>query len=204
MSTTMKLPFRLPVLPSQCTSPTSGSDHGQQHTIDVRHGHDLSSSAGGEGRQPLQESTGNAQYNIFAALRSSYPQRVDGLASLSSSIPHGIPAPPMVPTLPTQALGSTRYESAYAMSLQHQRSRLQLNQRRRRRAINPISLSPQYQNYRKRQKDKEDQKWPDTLEDAFLDGKTPGRPPPFPGSCKARPRGASRETNEGWLTLAWE
>jgi hypothetical protein len=39
--------------------------------------------------------------------------------------------------------------------------------------MNPIWLSPQFQNYRMKQAerdDKSDQKWPDLLEEAFLDG----------------------------------
>lgn len=47
--------------------------------------------------------------------------------------------------------------------------------RRREHAINPIYLSPQFLSYRKKQaskskEEKSDQKWPDVLEDAFLDG----------------------------------
>jgi hypothetical protein len=40
---------------------------------------------------------------------------------------------------------------------------------------NPIWLSPQFQNYRKKQAEKEDksgQKWPEVLENAFLDGQS--------------------------------
>ncbi|KAH8883886.1 hypothetical protein GQ53DRAFT_811274 [Thozetella sp. PMI_491] len=167
----MELPFRLPVLPSQCSSPSSSRAPTPQHSYHqvesttARHGHGIPN---GVGRQPLQESTGNAQHNIFAALRSSYAPRLDALSSLSSAVTSSmaavsntIPTPPVVPT---QALGSS-----YAMSLQHQRNRPQLAQRRRKRGINPICLSPQYQNYRNRQQNKEDQKWPDSLEEPFLD-----------------------------------
>lgn len=35
---------------------------------------------------------------------------------------------------------------------------------------NPIYLSPEFCQYRSKQKDKDEQKWPDILEDAFLDG----------------------------------
>jgi hypothetical protein len=51
-------------------------------------------------------------------------------------------------------------------------------QRRDRHSINPIYLSPGFQAYRKKQDenlDKKGQKWPDILEDAFLDGEFPGR-----------------------------
>ncbi len=88
------------------------------------------------------------------------------------SLSNSIPTPPVVPT---QALGSS-----YAMSLQHQRSRQHMAQRRRKRGINPICLSPQYQNYRNRQQNKEDQKWPDSLEEPFLDGEQPSAPCPPP------------------------
>ena len=46
-------------------------------------------------------------------------------------------------------------------------------------ALNPIQNSPQYRAYRARQHrdgDADDQKWPDVLEDAFLNGK---QTPPF-------------------------
>jgi hypothetical protein len=36
--------------------------------------------------------------------------------------------------------------------------------------VNPIYLSPEFKEYRRRQAEKPDQKWPDLLEDAFLDG----------------------------------
>lgn len=180
----MELPFRLPVLPSQCSSspsptqaptpqdsyhhPHSHSHGHHHHRVDgtvasstaAHHGHSLSSRVA---RQPLQESTGNAQHNnIFAALRSPYAPRLDALSSLSSAMPAAIPTPPVVPT---QALGSS-----YAMSLQHQRNRHHLAPRQKKQRINPICQSIQYQNYRNRQQNKEDQKWPNALEEPFLDG----------------------------------
>lgn len=49
--------------------------------------------------------------------------------------------------------------------------RHQLNlQRQSRHSKNPIYLSPEFCQYRVKQKDKDEQKWPDILEDAFLDG----------------------------------
>lgn len=43
-------------------------------------------------------------------------------------------------------------------------------QRQSRHSKNPIYLSPEFCQYRIKQKDKDEQKWPDILEDAFLDG----------------------------------
>lgn len=43
-------------------------------------------------------------------------------------------------------------------------------QRQSRHSKNPIYLSPEFCQYRVKQKDKDEQKWPDILEDAFLDG----------------------------------
>lgn len=49
--------------------------------------------------------------------------------------------------------------------------RHQLNlHRQSRHSKNPIYLSPEFCQYRVKQKDKDEQKWPDILEDAFLDG----------------------------------
>ncbi|KAK0734347.1 hypothetical protein B0T26DRAFT_66251 [Lasiosphaeria miniovina] len=110
-------------------------------------------------RQPLQESTGNVQHSHL-----SYAQQLE---LLSSGISPSIPTPPI---LPTQPLGSTYGPPVYTRL--QQRHQLQLEGRKRRSSINPIWLSPEFQAYRKRQADKDDksdQKWPDVLEDAFLD-----------------------------------
>lgn len=49
--------------------------------------------------------------------------------------------------------------------------RHQLNMSKQsRHSKNPIYLSPEFCQYRMKQKDKDEQKWPDILEDAFLDG----------------------------------
>lgn len=118
-------------------------------------------------RQPLQESTGNAQPTHLAGLTTpAYAERLAALASITGTMP----APPI---LPSQSFGGS-YGGPSSLRLR-QRHQLQL-QRLHRHGINPIKLSPGFQNYRKRQTerdDKSDQKWPDELEDPFLDGKTP-------------------------------
>jgi transcriptional enhancer factor len=77
--------------------------------------------------------------------------------------------------LPTQALGLAYGPSSYG-KLQHRQGQLQQQGRNFKRSsgINPLWLSPEFQNYRKRQAEKDDksgQKWPEVLEEAFLDGK---------------------------------
>lgn len=54
-----------------------------------------------------------------------------------------------------------------------QRHELHLDGGRRVRGTNPLMplLTQAFQNYRKKQADKPDQKWPDVLEGPFLDGK---------------------------------
>ncbi|KAK3393771.1 hypothetical protein B0H63DRAFT_407062 [Podospora didyma] len=111
-------------------------------------------------RQALSESTGNIQH-------SHIPHHYDQLGLLTSRLPPSIPTPPI---LPTQSLGSVHGSQGFTRL--QQRHQIQLHGRRRRNGINPIWLSQEFQAYRKRQTDKDDksdQKWPDVLEDAFLD-----------------------------------
>lgn len=54
-----------------------------------------------------------------------------------------------------------------ALRLRRHQLRLQGQSRH---SKNPIYLSPEFCQYRVKQKDKDEQKWPDILEDAFLDG----------------------------------
>jgi len=91
-----------------------------------------------------------------------------------SSMPPSILTPPIVPT---QSLGSTYGSSAFTRSQDRHQS--QLLERRKKVDVNPLWLYwQQFQNYRKKQDEKDDksvQKWPQVLEDAFLDGKmSPG------------------------------
>jgi hypothetical protein len=62
-------------------------------------------------------------------------------------------------------------------TLRLRRQQLNLNKHSRH-SKNPIYLSPEFCQYRMKQKDKDEQKWPDILEDAFLDG-TFQHPPPL-------------------------
>lgn len=153
--------MRLPVLPSQCysTSPDDG--------VEGRHGTSAS-------RQPLRESTGNAQYSHMAWYSEQIRQlgAASGLASMSPSIP----TPPIVPT---QSFGpdyGSSTPSVYGRQQQrhHYQGHRVTNFRRRQFEENPLIplLPTAFQNYRKKQADKTDQKWTDVLEWGFIDGKS--------------------------------
>ncbi|KAK4154743.1 hypothetical protein C8A00DRAFT_42549 [Chaetomidium leptoderma] len=143
---TMELPVRLPVLPAQCYSPSP--DHGFEGRRGVS-----------APRQPLQESTGNIQHPHMAW----YAQHLDALSSMPPLIP---------PVLRTQSLGPDYgAPPGYPRSSSQQRHKHHPHGRRRSQGINPIMplLNQAFQNYRKKQADKPDQKWPDELEGHFLD-----------------------------------
>lgn len=153
--------MRFPVLPSQCysTSPDDG--------VEGRHGTSAS-------RQPLRESTGNAQYSHIAWYSEQIRQlgAASGLASMSPSIP----TPPIVPT---QSFGpdyGSSTPSVYGRQQQrhHYQGHRVTNFRRRQFEENPLIplLPAAFQNYRKKQADKTDQKWTDVLEWGFIDGKS--------------------------------
>lgn len=144
----MELPVRLPVLPPQCYSPSSDHFEGPNG---------ISAS-----RQPLQESTGNAQHPHMAW----YAQHLEAF----SSVPPSVPTPPI---LRTQSLGPEYGTPPDSRS--QQRLGLHLHARPRLHATNPLMplLTQAFQNYRKKQADKPDQKWPDVLEGPFLDGNHP-------------------------------
>ncbi|KAK3996861.1 hypothetical protein QBC44DRAFT_339050 [Cladorrhinum sp. PSN332] len=148
----MELPVRLPVLPSQCYSSTR--DYG----LESHHGVSTS-------RQPLRESTGNAQNSQMAwyAERMRQIGAVNGLTPMSPSIP----TPPIVPT---QSLVSEYGSSAYSIPPQRHHS-VHSHGRTRPYGDNPLMplLTQAFQNYRKKQADKSEQKWPDVLEEAFVD-----------------------------------
>ena len=122
-------------------------------------------------RQPLQESTGNAQHGNLPASRPSYAQHLDVFNNI---VRPSIHTPPIIPT---QSLPSV-YSSSPSPSSYHRIQQCgQFQQQQnpcRRPGINPLCLSRQFQQYRTKQaqkEDKSDQTWPDVLEDAFLDGK---------------------------------
>ncbi|KAJ4413996.1 hypothetical protein N0V85_003341 [Neurospora sp. IMI 360204] len=152
----MEFPVRPTTLASQCYPPSSDFILDHRHVLSAL-------------RPPLRESTGNAQYHHFQQqqheeqqLRQQQQQQQQLGALLS------IPSPPIIPT-PSL---SSAYGSPEFLRLQ-QRHQMQLQ--RRQHGINPIYLSPQFLSYRKKQankskEEKSDQKWPDVLEDAFLDG----------------------------------
>ncbi|KAK3695058.1 hypothetical protein B0T22DRAFT_438090 [Podospora appendiculata] len=149
----MQLQKRLPVLSSQCYSPMP------DYAVEDSHGLPTS-------RQPLRESTGNAQHQLERLARfQAHRLNLDPLLIPSSSMP----TPPIVPT---QSLGSAYDAPSYSRLQQRHKIHVQRRRRWGSRGINPISLAPQFQAYRKKQADKDDksdQKWPDVLEEAFLD-----------------------------------
>ncbi|KAK0631799.1 hypothetical protein B0T14DRAFT_468014 [Immersiella caudata] len=150
----MDLPLRVPVLASQCYSPT------EEYPLESCHGSIAP-------RQPLGESSGNAQRARFHALLSQrgHPHR----PGPPLSIPPSILAPPIVPA---QSLGPT-YGPPVPGRLQD-RHTLWHPERTRNGNANPLWVYWQaFQTYRRKQDEKDDkseQKWPQVLEDAFLDG----------------------------------
>lgn len=112
-------------------------------------------------RQPLADSAGNAQHHTLASVL--YHDSKGHQARVERPM-YSIPTVPSQP--PRQSVGNT-------LELRRQSTRRQRNLRFSR---NPIIESSQYQAYRARQNREgtgEDAKWPEDLEMAFLDGKTP-------------------------------
>jgi len=112
-------------------------------------------------RLPLTDSTGNAQYHTVATTNIYNDQK-------------GIqPRPPpnfLLPTLPSQPA-----RPPHRTSLEARRSHIRSQRTQRGSKPNPIVESEHYQAYRSRQVkgNDGDQKWPDDLEDLFLEGLSP-------------------------------
>jgi transcriptional enhancer factor len=119
----------------------------------------LDNSALSRARQPLAHAAGSAQ-QLKQALASVCLHDYTKTIQLRMDMPNF-----MVPSQPSRlSLGNT-------LELRRQSVR---RQKQLRFAHNPIQKSPQYRAYRERQQrdgNAEDQKWPDVLEDAFLNGK---------------------------------
>lgn len=113
-------------------------------------------------RPPLTDSTGNAQYPTVAStsIWADYKGQH-----------HRLEYPPptfTLPTLPSQP-ATLPLRSSLELRRQHQRTQRELRHR------NPIVESDNYKNYRGRQVkegNSKDQKWPDDLEELFLDGES--------------------------------
>jgi len=113
--------------------------------------------------QPLSDAAGNSQFPAVASVshyddaKSAHVQDMPG---------YNVPAVPVQPPLRQPRVGSN-------LDLRRQSVRKQRNERYVSNR-NPIYDSPQYLSYRQRQtregSSDVDQKWPDVLEDAFLDG----------------------------------
>jgi transcriptional enhancer factor len=148
--------------------------------------------AGGP-RQPLERSTGNVQLRHTPTLPSTGPaysssqqQHLDAYSTIQSSIP----TPPVIP--------SQVFSSVYGPQPAQPATRVPERRRTHHVATpyypnvpmtllmmtrNPLARAPQFANYRAKQdSDKasgassrgdKKQKWPDVLEAACLDGKTP-------------------------------
>ena len=131
------------------------SNYPSRHALDESDGHSRS-------RQPLTDSAGNTQLYVL-----------DGLSTYNDSKlrTHRYP----VPTLPYQPKRQSHHAhrpSKTAAQLRREDIRQQKHYRHIR---NPIIDQPQYKAYRQRQAQEgkqDDKKWPDVLEDAFLDGKS--------------------------------
>lgn len=109
-------------------------------------------------RTPLTDSTGNAHYHTVASENIYSDQK--GLE----------PRPPpnfLLPTLPSQPA-----HPIHRTSLEARKSHLRNQRVYRGSKVNPIAESEHYQAYRSRQVkgNDEDQKWPDDLEELFLEG----------------------------------
>ena len=139
----MGLPLEIPFHQARCYAPLP--DHG----FEVRRGVATS-------RRPLQESTGNIQNPHMAW----FPQQLEALSSMP---------PLMAPVLRTQSVGSEYGTSAYSRTKRHDQHG---HGGRRPQGTNPLMpwSSQAFQNYRKKQAGKPDQKWPEVLERPFLDG----------------------------------
>lgn len=110
-------------------------------------------------RLPLTDSTGNAQYHNVATANIYNDQK--GLQ----------PRPPpnfTLPTLPSQPARQYPQRS----SLEARRSHIRAQKANRSSKANPIIESEHYQLYRCRQvkESGDDKKWPDDLEELFLEG----------------------------------
>ncbi|KAJ3956513.1 hypothetical protein N0V92_006952 [Colletotrichum tropicale] len=138
-----------PVLPSQRYSPSPVYSYDSRRCTPT-------------GRQPLRESTGNAQTGShLGSLASSCRNSPLGLFSPGLT---NIPTPPVVPS---QAGASYRSSGSLRRP-----DALHLAARRGRHDINPIYYAPEFRPYRDKQDQKdpnEKQIWPRVLEDAFLD-----------------------------------
>ena len=182
------------VLPSQRHSPSphpSMPEYGHDNAGHAAPYDDTTSSVrgqygsvGGNTREPLQESTGNAQHQYPHGQRplpslSSTASCSPALNNTLSSSSLGPLAPSQAaipPILPTQTLGSSHHGGSAAAAvagtsaLRLRRHHLSMQRQSRHSLKNPIYLSNEFCQYRMKQKDKEKQVWPDVLEDAFLDG----------------------------------
>jgi len=113
-------------------------------------------------KQPLTWPVDNAQQQSHQCIRllTSYSQG----SPLTSRPPPSWPilVPPIVPTQSMWSLYNSTGHKLQVQQRQLQNGSID--------GVNPIYLSPEFKEYRRRQAEKPDQKWPDLLEDAFLDG----------------------------------
>lgn len=166
-----------------------------QNRFDGRYGMGLAG-PGSVPRQPLEESTGNVQYRTptpnshYSSHQQPQHHELDPyIQSLRTGAQSRIPTPPIIPSQglpppplyngpspPSTATGSgnmaiqrARRPIMNGASMYYTNPSLLL-------LMNPLSLSPGFAQYRKRQAEKEikdGQVWPDWLEAPFLDGKNP-------------------------------
>lgn len=128
------------------------------------HRHIVPSNFSSQQRLPLIDSNANAQYHKIDSIDIYGDQK--GETGHQSRLEYLAP-PFKIPTLHSQP-ASRHQLSALELRKHQYRTPQRLNRSR-----NPIIDSPQYQAYRSRQSSKDgpdEQKWPDDLEDLFLEG----------------------------------
>lgn len=111
-------------------------------------------------RQPLSDSAGNTQPHMLASVGLYHDSK--------GHQPRAERPMYSIPTLPSQP-----HRQSVGQTLEYRRQNTR-RQRQLRFNRNPIVESSQYQAYRSRHNREgsdEDKKWPEVLEDAFLDGK---------------------------------
>lgn len=117
-------------------------------------------------RRPLSSSAGNAQLYTLA---SGNHHRDKGGQPRYHEDGHMYP----LMTLPSQPSHPPRASAGFTLHQRKQHLRNLREQKQMKQIRNPIVDSPQYQAYRERatrEGNPDDQKWPDVLEEAFLDG----------------------------------
>ncbi|KAL1835741.1 hypothetical protein VTJ49DRAFT_6146 [Mycothermus thermophilus] len=190
------------VLPEHCSATSSPDQHHHHHHHHRSGYEDQCapqlSSTSSSTRQPLQESTVNIQHHPSPHMAWHAQQQQQRQQQTQQDVLSPLsPAPGLMPPIfraqsSSSLVGAADYGLAYASSgssssssrsQSHQHQKLQHPQQQhgggsRRMKSSDVwhpllpFLGQAYQNYRKKQEDKPDQKWPIELEVKFIDGKS--------------------------------